>query len=156
MPEELRGAAPQALHLTVDGEDVPRRVLEPGDRRSGASGDALFVLLEAVVALEAHSPRGQLVDRLLDVVDREVEDRVGRRGEVRLVIDERVAVAGDVQREKAVLLVEDRGFQPEHPRVELVRLLDVVDREAAVRLGVLEHWSLLLFDPVRPTNGAYG
>ena len=65
------------LLLLEHGQHVASRVLEPGDVRPLAAGDALLVLLEAVVPLEANATGGQLVDGLVDVVDLEVEDRVG-------------------------------------------------------------------------------
>ena len=44
-----------------------------------------LVLLEAVVALHCrHAALDERVDRHVDVVDREVQDRVGRGREVRL------------------------------------------------------------------------
>ena len=63
--------------------------------------------------------RGQLVDGRVDVVDREVQDRVGRRREVRLRVDQRVAVTGEVQHHQAVLRVEHGRLKPERLAVEL-------------------------------------
>nr|WP_170320751.1 hypothetical protein [Patulibacter medicamentivorans] len=46
--------------------------------------DPLRVLRHPVVVLEGHAASGQLVDRRLDVVDGEVEDREAGRLVVRL------------------------------------------------------------------------
>jgi hypothetical protein len=89
--------------------------------------DAL-VVRHAVVVLDAHAARGELVDRGLDVVDREVQDRVRRRLVVGLRVDQRRAVARDVQREQAVRLVD---LDPQRLAVELPGGVDVVDREPA-------------------------
>src|ERR1700682_2985049 len=80
--------------LLNDGEDVARRIFEPRDRRPDLAEDALLV--DTGVALEPDAARGELIHRRLDVVDREVEDRVGRRGVVRFRIDEGVAITGDM------------------------------------------------------------
>ena len=95
-----RGGLTQLHH----GEDVAGRVLEPRDRRARVARDALLVLAEVVVALEAHAARAELLHRTVDVVDLEVEDRVGRRREVRLRVDQRRPVARQMQRQQAVVL----------------------------------------------------
>src|SRR5215217_6370612 len=79
------------------GQDVAGGVLEPRNVRASAAEDALLVLLKAVVALEAHSTLGQLIDGLVDVLNREVEDGERRRGVVRFGVDQYVPQAGDVQ-----------------------------------------------------------
>src|SRR6185295_11725975 len=101
--------------------------------------DALLVLIEAVVALELDPARGQLVDRLVDVVHGKVQDRVGGWSEVRLHIDERRPVAGEVQRHEAVFLGHHRRLDPERLAVELPGLSEIIDGEAAVCPGVGEH-----------------
>ena len=58
-----------------DRQHVAGRVLEPGDRGAVAV-DPPVVLVEALVALELHASGHELVDRRLDVLDGEVEDRV--------------------------------------------------------------------------------
>src|SRR5215216_5575092 len=73
------------------GQDVAGGVLEPRNVRASAAEDALLVLLEA------HSALGQLIDGLLDVLNREVEDGERRRGVVRFGVDQYVPQAGDVQ-----------------------------------------------------------
>src|SRR5215471_10377454 len=142
-----------SLVLLDDREDVARRVLEPRDERAAPAVDALGV--DEVVVLELDAPRGELVDRRLDVGDGEVEDRE-RRGRVlgALGVDDRVPVAGDVQRQDAVLLGDP---QAEYPAIELLGLLDVVYGEPAERLGVLEHAcssfaSLLPLETTRPAR----
>ena len=88
------------VSLLDDGQDVSGGIGEPRDERATLGArDPLLVLVGAVVALEAHAALCEFVDGCLDVVDREVEDRVGRRREVGLRVDERVPTAGQVQRE---------------------------------------------------------
>src|SRR5918996_3795709 len=84
------------LHVLEYGKDVAGGVLEPCNGRPHAAGDALLVLFESFVSLEAHATSGELVHGLVDVIDREVQDRVRRRGVVRLQVDQRVPVAGEV------------------------------------------------------------
>jgi hypothetical protein len=72
------------LRLLQHGDDVAGRVPEPGDVRALATAeaahDALLVLDLTVVLLELDAARGELRDGLVDVVDREVEDRVRTSG----------------------------------------------------------------------------
>src|ERR1700682_965227 len=75
------------LALFDNRQEVPGRVLEPGDIRAPmlrpAAQDAFLVRLRnIVVVLELHAPTCEIVDRRVDVVDPEVQD--GDRG--RLVI----------------------------------------------------------------------
>ena len=101
--------------------------------------DALLVLAEAVEALEP-TPRAASASTAASM---------SSTGKFRIVYSRACgpasgrpacAVAGDVQRQHAVLL---GGLDPERLAVELARLVDVVDGEAAERLGVGEHVSLL-------------
>src|SRR5918997_7174749 len=72
------------LAITLDREEIPVGILEPGDfAAASAGGDPPLVgpvieaaLEHAFVLLEGHAVRGQLVDHLLDVVD--VPARQGR------------------------------------------------------------------------------
>src|SRR6478736_5112691 len=66
---ELAPGAAIRLPVLEHGQHVARRVLEPGDVRPVAARDALVVLLEGVVPLEAHAARCQPADGLVDVVD---------------------------------------------------------------------------------------
>jgi hypothetical protein len=106
-----------------NGEHVSARVLEPGDVWALRSEDALAVLLDAVVALESHATRDQVIDDVIDVVHFEVEDRVAGGRHLRLVVDEGVSLAGEVQLHEAVLL---GGPQSERPGVEVPSLVHVV------------------------------
>ena len=88
-----------------DRQDVAGGVAEPRDGRSLAAPDALLVGLQLPgVLLEGHAGGDQAVHGPVDVVDREVEDRVDGRLVVGLGVDEHVPVAGDVQRQQVVLL----------------------------------------------------
>ena len=60
---------PPLLAFLQHRQHVAGRVLEPADVRAAAAHDPALVLLEAVVALELHAARGELVDGRLDVVD---------------------------------------------------------------------------------------
>src|SRR6266446_5156630 len=131
---------PWCLSLLEHRQHVAGRVLEPGDVRALAASHALLVLLEAVVALEADPLRGEFVDRLVDVVNREVQDGVVGRRVTRLRVDQRGAVTREVQGQQAVLL---RSLQAERPAVELFGFLDVIYGEPAKCLGILEHECLL-------------
>src|SRR5512133_104128 len=128
------------LALADDRQDVARRVLEPGDRWPAAAEDAPVVLVEALVAFEAHPALDEGVHGPLDVGHGEVEDRVGRRGVIGLGVDQDAPVAGDAQVERAVLFVH---AQPQGLPVELLGLLQVRYREAAEGLAVREHALLL-------------
>src|SRR5215469_12748795 len=104
--------------------------------RPDAARDAFLVLLDALVALERHATLGQFAYGRLDVVDREVEDRVGRRHMVRLGVDEDVAATRDVQAQQPVLL---RHLQSQRLAVELLGSIEIGYGEAAECLAVLEH-----------------
>ena len=128
---------------TEHREDVPGGVLEPGDRRPpllAAADNPLRVLLEALVALERDACGREPVDRLVDVLYREVEDGERRRHVVVLGIEEDVGAAAEMQRQP-VHLVGD--VQAEGLAVELLCTRNVVHREAGERLAVLEHFELL-------------
>jgi rod shape-determining protein MreB len=142
--EPLRGVLVRAecgwSAVLEDGQDVARGVGEPGDERSAASADALGVLVYPLVTLEVHAPADQFVDGRVDVLDQEVEDGVRGRRVVGLRVDQRVAVASQVQREQTVLLGH---LYAERLTVELPGLVKVVDGEPAECLAVLEHEMLL-------------
>src|SRR5215210_3472934 len=94
----------RACSVLLDyGQDVAGGVLEPRDQRASAMVDALLIRVRVIVALEANSAFGQLIDGLLDVVHREVENGERRRGVVRFGVDQNVPLAGDVQLQHAVL-----------------------------------------------------
>src|SRR5262249_5874369 len=126
----------RALPLLQHRQDVAGRVGEPGDIWPPTSADALLVLRGVRVAQQPHSPGGQLVHRLVDVIDREIQDRVGRGRVIGLGVDERVPAARQVQRHQPVLL---RGPDAERVAVQLPRPLQVVHGEPAERVRVLEH-----------------
>src|SRR5216684_3060607 len=70
--------------LLKDGEDVARRVLEPGNVRASACRRASSnppCVCQLAVMLELDAGSGQFIHGLVDVVDREVENRI-RRGHV--------------------------------------------------------------------------
>src|SRR4051812_12708704 len=121
-------AAPAGrLHLPVDGEDVPRGVLEPGDpARRPIAVDALLVLVEALVALELDALLGQVVDRGFHVIHGKVEDRVIRRCEVLLPVDQDRSIA-DVKLKQWLWRtdVELLDLESEGLAIESLRLLDV-------------------------------
>jgi rod shape-determining protein MreB len=132
-----------ALLLLEDGEDVPGRVLEPRDVWTLVSADAFLVLADALVPLELRAAGDQFVDRGVDVVNLEVEDRVSGWRVVRLRVHNCVATASQVQREESVLL---RDSQPECLAVELLGRSQIVDGEPAERLRIREHGMLLSMD----------
>src|ERR1700730_11531656 len=65
--------------LLDDRQDVPGRVLEPGDVRASilrpAAQNAFLILLGTiVVTLESDAPIREIIDRRIDVIDPEVQD----------------------------------------------------------------------------------
>src|SRR5262249_1928480 len=101
-PDGHRSGGPRApLLARQHREGGAGRVLVPGDFRARPPGDPLLVLLHLLVALELDASGGQAVDRRVDVVDREVEDRVGGRLEVWFRVDQDVAATGKMQAEQA-------------------------------------------------------
>src|SRR5260221_14287581 len=75
---DLAGWGEAPLALLEHRQDVACRIAEPGNVRPSTTADALLVLRRALVTLEPHPAGGQLIDGLVDAVDREVQDRVGR------------------------------------------------------------------------------
>src|SRR5579871_2576480 len=112
------------LAVLQDGQDVARRIGEPGDERAAAPADALGVLLRPLVAFEPYASPGQLVDGRVDVLDPEVEDGEAGRNVIGLRVDQRVPAAGQPQREQAVQLAHP---QAERLGVELPGLVDITD-----------------------------
>src|SRR5215472_11535164 len=60
-------------------QDVPGRVLEPGDQGPTGPDDALLVRFDAWEPLHLDAAGGEFSHRLIDVLDREVQDREGGR-----------------------------------------------------------------------------
>src|SRR5918994_6163406 len=90
----VEGCHGSPLGLLQHRQDVAGRILEPRDRRAIAARDAALVLPGFLaVVLECHACREQLVDGSLDVVDREVEGRVGRRLVIVLRVDQHPSAA---------------------------------------------------------------
>src|ERR1700730_15368796 len=71
-PDPLPLARERGTSLSLqDGQDVARRVLEPGDIRTSIVGKAArdpFVVRDALVVLELDAFSDELVDRFIDVV----------------------------------------------------------------------------------------
>ena len=80
-------------------QDVPGRILEPGNERTAAAEDAFLVRFHVtiVIVLKLNAAAGQLVHGFLDVPDREIEDRECCRGVIGLGIDQHVVGAGDMK-----------------------------------------------------------
>ena len=95
--------------------------------------DALVV--DPLNRLEVDAAGQQLVDGDVDVLDGEVEDRVGGRDVVGLRVDEGRTVVGEVNRQQAALLGD---AQAEGLGIEPLGCHEVVDGETAVRRGVPE------------------
>ena len=116
-------------------QDVAGRILEPGDRRAAEPEDALVV--DALVPLELDADAGQLIDRRLDVVHREVQDGVlGRYVLLTLRVHQHLLARGQLQMQHAVLL-RHRNLQ--RLGVELLGRRHVVHGEAAERVCRVEH-----------------
>jgi hypothetical protein len=87
-----------------------------------------------------HPARGEFSHGLVDVLDREVEDRVGGWGVVGPGIDEGVPVTGQMPGQQPVLL---GGPDAECLALELAGGRQVTDGKPAEGLAVREHdWSL--------------
>src|SRR5215216_534222 len=132
-----RAAPVDALAGVQHRQDVPRRVLEPGDGGALVARDPLLVLVEALVALHLDAARAELVDRGVHVLDLEVEDRVAGRREVGLRVDHGRPIAGQLEGQDAHRAVRDvkaQGLPIEPPG-----LVDVIDGEAAECGCIGEH-----------------
>ena len=70
----LKGPPPPPASALEHGQDVARRVLEPGDPRPGLLGtdDPALVLVESVIALEADAYLRKRINGSLDVFDRKL------------------------------------------------------------------------------------
>src|SRR5438874_2073940 len=75
-------AAPALLHLVFllfkHRQDIAGWVFKPRDLRTPTTENPLFVCHQVafMVRLELHTPPGQLVYRLLNVVDRKIQDGI--------------------------------------------------------------------------------
>lgn len=118
-----------------DGESVARRVAEPRDvgPLPVTADDAPLVGWELRVAVDPglHAPSDEVVDRRVDVRDREVQDREARRLMIRLRIDEHGCSARQLQVEETHRIILD--VEPESGALELSGRIDVLDAESAER-----------------------
>src|SRR6266849_10173576 len=125
--------------LLEDAEDVAGRVLEPGDVRPAtcrcAAGDA-FCIRQLAVVLELDAFADQSIHRSVDVVDGEVEDRVGRGDVVGFGVNEGGVSSRNLQAQALRTLFD---IEAKRSAVKLFRHSEVVHRKTAERPGVLEH-----------------
>src|SRR6266849_5834337 len=125
--------------LLQDAEDVTGRVLEPGDVRTStcrcAAGDT-FGIRQLAVVLELDAFADQSIHRLVDVVDGEVEDRVGRGNVVGLGVNKKGVSSRNLQAQALRTLFD---IEAKRSAVKLFRHSEVVHRKTAERPGVLEH-----------------
>src|ERR1700674_1393770 len=121
-----------------DRDYVAGRVFEPGDVwpfvAGNSSGDA-FLVRHSLVVLELDAFAFQLADRFLDVVDSEVEHRVGRGD---------VGVPFGVDQDSRTDLQHQAGgdrvhLDAERLAIKLFRRIDVVDRETTERVLCADH-----------------
>src|SRR5712691_11027205 len=138
-PHAVGRRKPTSSALLKDGEDVAGRVLEPGYVGAAAcrcaAGDASCIRQLAVM-LELNAGGGQSIHGLVDVVDREVEDRVRRGHVVGFGVDEGGVSARDLQSQALRTLF---NVEPEGLAVELLRGRQIVDGKTAECLRVSEH-----------------
>ncbi|MBA3778699.1 MAG: hypothetical protein H0X16_05280 [Chloroflexi bacterium] len=80
----------------------------------------------------------ELVDRSVDIRDREIEDRVGRRDEIVLRVDHDLRAPDELELQKPQLVERTHG-QPQRFTVEGLRGGQVVNGKSGKRLAVLEH-----------------
>src|SRR5215217_6623972 len=101
-----------------------------------AAVDAPVIGLEVLIALDRHAAGGQLLNGLVDVVHREVEDGERRRRVVGLGIDQDALVVGEVEHEGAALLGH---LQAQRLAVELPCCGKIIYGEAPEGLRCAEH-----------------
>jgi hypothetical protein len=132
-----------------DGQEVSGWVFEPGYVRALAVGDAsrdTFLVGHVLVMLELDTFIGQLVDRLLDIIDAEIENGVGRWFVIFFRVDQDAVWSGDLQAQAKTFIL---NLQPKRSAVELLGRSQVADRKPAERVT-----SLSIFSP--PTTSADG
>src|SRR5712692_3633597 len=126
--------------LLEDAEDVTGRVLEPGDVRTStcrcAAGDT-FGIRQLAVVLELGAFADQSIHRLVDVVDGEVEDRVGRGNVVGLGVNKKGVSSRNLQAQALRTLFD---IEAKRSAVKLFRHSEVVHRKTAECPGVLEQF----------------
>src|SRR2546429_2378601 len=125
-----------------DRQDVARRVLEPGDVGAAAGGDAARdpeMVGHAGILLELDAFVLQILDGLIDVVHRKIENRERRRLVLLLRVDQ--DPVPDLQpqplRDLFHLHLEDLG-------IEALRGGQVVHRETAERRVLVDQFDTLI------------
>src|SRR3954453_13459659 len=136
----VAGASRRPLFVLDDRDDVPERVLEPGDRHAAAAQDPVLVGDDRVFVVLLHPDAGpvQIADCRLDVGDVDVQDGEGRRLVIGLRVDEDRCAARPMDLEDA-RFVPVADVQPERRAVEASRLVGVLHGEAAEDRSLLEH-----------------
>ena len=139
MPADVTGQVMTRPSAGQHGQDVPGGVGEPGHRELAVVRDAALVLrhVRAVVALHVDALAGELVDRLGDIGHLEVQDGVRRGLEVGLRVDHDGRPIGEMELERAHLVVLD--LEAQRRAVERARRVEIVDREAREGLRVVQH-----------------
>src|SRR5438105_12362168 len=91
--------AAHAFLLFKHRQYIAGRVFKPRDLRTLAAGNPLFVCHQVafIVGLEMHATPGKVVDNLLNVVDRKIQDGECGRNMVLLRIHQDVRPASDME-----------------------------------------------------------
>src|SRR5207237_2450980 len=79
------------------GQNVSRRILEPGNGRTISAHDPLLVRLEVgqIVNLETDTSLRQLINDKIDIFHWKIQNRERSRNMVRLRINENIIAAGE-------------------------------------------------------------
>src|SRR5262249_60697495 len=117
-------------------QDVARGILEPRDRWAVLAMDSTVILGDSFVPLELDPRRSQSVNRLIDILHREVQHRERGRLMFGFRVDQDLSATGQGQGEHAVLLGH---LEPKRSGIELPRFRYVVRREPASGVAVSEH-----------------
>src|SRR5512145_3329685 len=129
---------PISVVAVLNGEDVPARVLEPGDLDRPTDVDVTLTgQSRKVIVLESDAFGLQVLHGPVDVVDFPESRRpFVRPGELGAVDDERGAAAAE--RHGLVPHFADL-LEPQRLLVELLRACQVLDREHRLNLCITQH-----------------
>jgi hypothetical protein len=72
VPSRFGGRLGVLVPFLEEGQNVPGRVLKPGDWRPGLARDPPIILIGALVALELDAFRRKVINRTIDVIDGEI------------------------------------------------------------------------------------
>src|SRR6266545_2388072 len=145
-PARNRNEGPISVVAVLNGEDVPARILEPGNFHGASHVDVTLAgQAGKIVVLELDPLAFELLHRPVDVIDfPECGCALVRAGKLGAIDDER-GVAAPISDGLAGHLA--RFFQPQRLLVKFLRASEVLDWKHRLNFCITQHFGLLSQNP---------